>query len=1024
MSELQPHHSKYRQPSALFFAWLFMALALVVVNPAAQAQETTVVQIASGTLDRDRDLGPRNNRVAFTPLTTGTHTIRVAWATDANIRFTLFNADNGDRIATTPSGANPAEWTGELDGSTEYEINIFAVSGSANYTATLETDEIIEDEPVGPITAVEITSATLDRDRNLGPRNTRVEFNALTTGTHTIRVDWATDANIRFTLFNADNGDRIATTPSGTNPAEWIGELDGSTTYELNIFVVSGSADITATLEVEGEVEIPLATITSQPTDITVTEQEFVDFSVTAEGSGTLSYQWFANGSAIAGATSDTLTVRATLSIDNTVYTVEITDNNGTVTSDSATLSVVAIPLVITAQPENLTVTEGDNATFAVTATGSGTLSYQWFANASVIPDATNNTLTVNSVSAAADGTAYSVQITDGNNASATSNNAILSVVPPLPSSVINLGEATLDSERAAGPRFVSFSFDSLGDAVHTVTVAWDSDADVRFNLLDPNGNRVNDSAVRGTNPGVWSGPLDANTRYRLSIFSVDGIANISATVEASIGATIVGQPSDLIVTEGDDAFFSVEAEGSGNLTYQWLANGVPITGETGETLTVLATTLDEDGTEYSVEVDNGISTTTSDAATLTVNAPLILGLFSQEADTSAWILEGPAPTLDFNETEPNNGWGRVLLRVNDVLLVGGDFVGIRANRNSPTTPRPFLAALDAVSGQPVSTFQVPAQINSVVRALALSPSGDKVFIGGDFGFLAVDAITGQVDFEIDVIEAGETGRVFDIAVTQTQIYIGGDFALVNGEGRANIARLSLNGEVDDSWSPRATNGFSSGRAAPVQSVAVSPDGEVVYIGGNFDFVNDTAVDLTPNGGTISMLTVNASDGVLRPERFQPFVGNNIRSLVVHDMEVTENYVIIAWGGPNFLSFHSTDGARLQNYRGTGDIQSLQVVGDHVYVGHHGEFFGFLPNPIPQEAVISLEPEIIKQFELHSFRIDDPSFPPEQAWPLIGRFGVWGIAAAEDSIWVAGQLSRAGTNDIAVDGLVRFPALD
>ena len=44
MSELQPHLSIYRQPSALFFAWLFMALALVVVNPAAQAQETTVGQ--------------------------------------------------------------------------------------------------------------------------------------------------------------------------------------------------------------------------------------------------------------------------------------------------------------------------------------------------------------------------------------------------------------------------------------------------------------------------------------------------------------------------------------------------------------------------------------------------------------------------------------------------------------------------------------------------------------------------------------------------------------------------------------------------------------------------------------------------------------------------------------------------------------------------------------------------------------------------------------------------------------------
>ena len=73
---------------------------------------------------------------------------------------------------------------------------------------------------------------------------------------------------------------------------------------------------------------------------------------------------------------------------------------------------------------------------------------------------------------------------------------------------------------------------------------------------------------------------------------------------------------------------------------------------------------------------------------------------------------------------------------------------------------------------------------------------------------------------------------------------------------------------------------------------------------------------------------------------------------------------------------------------------------------------------------MSLDPEIILPFKLHSFRIDDPDFPPEQAWTLTGPFGVWGIAASEDSIWIAGQISRAGSNDRSVEGLARFPALD
>jgi len=160
------------------------------------------------------------------------------------------------------------------------------------------------------------------------------------------------------------------------------------------------------------------------------------------------------------------------------------------------------------------------------------------------------------------------------------------------------------------------------------------------------------------------------------------------------------------------------------------------------------------------------------------------------------------------------------------------------------------------------------------------------------------------------------------------------------------------------------------------------------------------------------------------PERFFPDVGNVTKAPTVHDLAVTDDYVIIAWGGPNLLTFHSLAGDRFRQYRGKSDVQALQVVGNHVFVGHHGEFFGFLPNPIPQEALASLNPEVIVPYKFHSFRIDGGSFEPEQAWKLTGRFGVWGIAAAEDSIWIAGQISVAGSNDRPVDGLVKFPALD
>jgi len=64
-------------------------------------------------------------------------------------------------------------------------------------------------------------------------------------------------------------------------------------------------------------------------------------------------------------------------------------------------LDLVPKPLSIISQPENVTVTEGGNATFSVVATGSGSLSYQWYFNGAEIVGATSASYTLTGVSAA-----------------------------------------------------------------------------------------------------------------------------------------------------------------------------------------------------------------------------------------------------------------------------------------------------------------------------------------------------------------------------------------------------------------------------------------------------------------------------------------------------------------------------------------------------------------------------------------------------------------------------------------------
>lgn len=512
------------------------------------------------------------------------------------------------------------------------------------------------------------------------------------------------------------------------------------------------------------------------------------------------------------------------------------------------------------------------------------------------------------------------------------------------------IGQGTVVSNSAVGVRLMRFRFDPIATARHTITVSWDTNADIRFNVLDSSEVRINSTVVKGSNPGVWSGDLVAGDQYFLSVWAAEDAANLTANIKASLE--------------------------------------------------------------------------------LTVTEPVSATLYSDDADRSAWVLHGPAPTLDYEVGDDTDGWGRALLRIDNVLLVGGDFRGIKSGKNDTNiTRRPWLVALDATTGQPVTRFRKPSQINSTVRTLALSPDGSRVYVGGDFGLLGVNATTGRVEFEVSVIDEATTGRVFDIEVSDTQIYIGGDFTQISNTPRNNLARLSLLGELDTDWSPSVAGGISRGRSAPVQSLALSPTNNMLYVGGTYTSIDGIPVARTERDTTVSMLAINTNDGAVGAERFIPelVLGEfeDSKDLIVHDIAVIDDYIMIAWGGPNYFTLHQTDGARLQQYSGPGDLQAIKIIDDLVIVGHHGEFLGTLTNPIPPQAVESIDPLIVKAFKLHTFRMDSESgrLTPEKTWAITGVFGVWAIDASVDSLWIAGNLKRAGANGWEIEGLARFPAL-
>lgn len=81
-------------------------------------------------------------------------------------------------------------------------------------------------------------------------------------------------------------------------------------------------------------------TITTAPRDQAVIEGEPVNLTVEASGTGTLAYQWFRNGEKVDDATGATYQIPNATGANAGVYTVEVSNNCGTVTSNSAIVDV------------------------------------------------------------------------------------------------------------------------------------------------------------------------------------------------------------------------------------------------------------------------------------------------------------------------------------------------------------------------------------------------------------------------------------------------------------------------------------------------------------------------------------------------------------------------------------------------------------------------------------------------------------------------------------------------------------
>jgi hypothetical protein len=165
--------------------------------------------------------------------------------------------------------------------------------------------------------------------------------------------------------------------------------------------------------------------ITQQPEDATVPVGAAASFSVTAEGTGPLEYQWYF-GDALVGETNATLTLQDVQPNDAGFYWAEVTSSEGRTNSRVLMLTVLVPPNIVE-QPVHQKVSARCSAVFSVIAEGTAPLSYQWWFNqTSRLDGETDSTLTLTEVQPAQAG-GYQVVVSNAYG-SVTSSVAMLMV--------------------------------------------------------------------------------------------------------------------------------------------------------------------------------------------------------------------------------------------------------------------------------------------------------------------------------------------------------------------------------------------------------------------------------------------------------------------------------------------------------------------------------------------------------------------------------------------------------------------
>jgi hypothetical protein len=319
--------------------------------------------------------------------------------------------------------------------------------------------------------------------------------------------------------------------------------------------------------------------------------------------------------------------------------------------------------------------------------------------NGMPINGATASSYTTPATTASDNGAPFTVVVSDGAG-NTTSNAATLSVNPaPVAPSItaqpasqtVTTGQAATFSMAASGTAPLSYQWRRNGTPItgatsssYTTAATISSDNGALFTVVVSNsaGSATSNAATLSVNP-------------------------------APVAPSITAQPASQTVTAGQTATFTVAATGTAPFSYQWKKNGTVISGATSSSYITPAETTSDNGAQFNVTVSNSVGSVTSNAVTLTVNAPAGPLTVSTSSLSFGNVNVGSSSVLGVTFT--NSGTANV--NISNVSIAGPGF-----------TASGIPAGLVLTSGQTASlsaTF-APAAAGSVTGSVSVTSNASN----------------------------------------------------------------------------------------------------------------------------------------------------------------------------------------------------------------------------------------------------------------------------------------------------------